>query len=330
LEPQPSFYIEHLLMIFREVRRVLRDDGTFWLNLADSYSRGPNGKHDYVPSYGDARKVLKAQESLNGLPPKNLLGVPWRTALALQEEGWYLRSDIIWHKPAAMPQSVEDRCTSAHEYIFMLTKSPRYFYDHEAVKEDRADDRPTDGHTGKSERNRGGRTDGYTKPNGIDLTHLRGKRNRRSVWTITSQPFADAHFATFSPEIPRITILAGTSAVGCCRFCGAPWRRVRVTERVTERGANASDYRANLKPPQQSSIYGYTKTPGWTPTCLCPGQRCGRDYQNLSRSIVLDPFSGAGTTAMVAKNNGRNSIAIEPNPKYCRMIASRVAQGLIL
>ena len=207
LEPTPQLYVSHLVGIFREVKRVLRDDGVAWLNLGDSYaSSGNMATTDERNHYrsesltGGNLPAAGRAPTPDGLKPKDLVGIPWRVAFALQDDGWWLRSDVIWHKPNCMPESVTDRPTKAHEYLFLLSKAARYFYDADAVREDFADDRMgCDGSTLERQRNRGGRTDGFTKPNGIDPSH-NGGRNRRTVWTIPTRPFPEAHFATF----PRI------------------------------------------------------------------------------------------------------------------------------
>lgn len=214
LEPTPDEFVATLVAVFREVRRVLRDDGTLWLNLGDSYARppakggsGPGGKNRewYGESYGQARGA-KIPE---GLKDKDLIGIPWRVAFALQADGWYLRQDIIWHKPNPMPESVRDRCTKAHEYIFLLSKGPKYYFDHEAIKEPVSPDmlrRAKAGHTrgqGKLDKSR---NDAAT----VRPTNITGTtRNRRSVWTVTTKPFKGAHFATFPPDLIEPCILAG-------------------------------------------------------------------------------------------------------------------------
>ena len=186
LEPTPDEFVASLVTVFREVRRVLRDDGTLWLNLGDSYAR-TGGTDRKVPS---------------GLKDKDLIGVPWRVAFALQADGWYLRQDIIWHKPNPMPESVRDRCTKAHEYIFLLSKSPRYYFDSEAIKEPASAPPKKCGPKNDASRNDSGRT-GIVRGDGET-------RNRRSVWTVSTKPFGGAHFATFPPALIEPCILAGS------------------------------------------------------------------------------------------------------------------------
>lgn len=214
LEETPEEFVAKLVEVFREVRRVLRDDGTLWLNLGDSYNayNGNRGKasganknhHEVMPSLPKGNGL-----TVSGLKNKDLIGIPWRVAFALQADGWYLRQDIIWHKPNPMPESVRDRCTKAHEYIFLLSKSPRYYYDHNAVREPVAESTVARLSQATLEIQRGservpGKTNGAMKAVG-DLEY----RNRRSVWTVTTKPFKGAHFATFPPDLIEPCILAG-------------------------------------------------------------------------------------------------------------------------
>src|SRR5690606_6014925 len=237
LEKTPQEYVERLVAVFREVRRVLRDDGTLWLNLGDSYARtgGTDRRVSDTAKVGSTRNTLvqmsdRTSKAPSGLKNKDLIGIPWRVAFALQADGWYLRSDIIWHKPNAMPESVKDRPTKAHEYVFLLTKSPRYYYDTEAIKEPLA--RPEE-LLRKTPAVFGGRNKhggyGTRKHSGNEYVGTYTGRNRRSVWTIATQPFPDAPFATFPDKLLEPCILAGTSPKACPK-CGAPWER--VVERI--------------------------------------------------------------------------------------------------
>lgn len=234
LEATPEEYVSRLVEIFREVRRVLKDDGTLWLNLGDCYAtgggkfnspgggkqgqywKGFRGEHAHDPKRNAAvipvgPHLQPNRMPIAGLKPKDLVGIPWRVAFALQADGWYLRSDIIWHKPNPMPESVTDRPTKAHEYLFLLAKSERYFYDTDAVKEPAATDWL----------NRGGSllnaTGWHTAARGHDTTRRDNRsdcdgasRNRRSVWTVATKPFKGAHFATFPPKLIEPCILAGS------------------------------------------------------------------------------------------------------------------------
>jgi DNA modification methylase len=281
LEPTLELYIEKMVEVFREVRRVLRNDGTLWLNLGDSYASSTSNKHDEKwidpanPKKGGTR--CRTDE----INPKNLIGIPWRVAFALQADGWYLRSDIIWAKPNPMPESVTDRPTKAHEYIFLLSKSAKYYYDYQAIKEplakashqrlaqDIANQKGSERVPGKANGTMkavasgltfGGKKGREYTPDKDDPNFRNGseqwgreyvptpdgKANKRTVWTVTAQPFKESHFATFPPKLIEPCILAG----------------------------------------------------------------CPKD------GIVLDPFMGSGTTAMVAAQLQRNYIGLELNPKY--------------
>ena len=237
LEPTPELFIKHIIEIFREVRRVLRDDGTLWLNLGDSYATGGNGGHSagkYFHGHIKRNGDLKGQpkKAPPGLKPKDVVGIPWMVAFALRADGWYLRQDIIWHKSNPMPESVTDRCTKAHEYIFLLSKSRQYYYDADAIRESAISD-PTKvkmpdgwdtGPGGHGSFHRNGREKGVHKsaitpgqtPHTKALKRMAGKkdpeyitRNKRSVWTVSTKPFPGAHFATFPPDLIEPCILAG-------------------------------------------------------------------------------------------------------------------------
>ncbi len=260
LEQTPAEFVSRLVEVFREVRRVLRDDGTLWLNLGDSYAN--DGKWG-GSSGGKHASALHGNTSIGrtkvrtGLKPKDLIGIPWRLAFALQDDGWYLRQDIIWHKPNPMPESVRDRCTKAHEYVFMLSKSPRYYYDHEAVKEDAVSDHPSGNGFKRDARESYKNLDGTARGDDEQWTGVGGKRNRRSVWTVPTAGFKGAHFATFPPDLIRPCVLAGAPRGG----------------------------------------------------------------------LVLDPFGGAGTTALVAMQEGRRSVLLELNPEYASIARHRLASA---
>jgi DNA modification methylase len=221
LEPTPEQFVAELVAVFREVRRVLRDDGTLWLNLGDSYN-AYNANRGASTSISDGSAGRDHPQHSRGLTTttlknKDLIGIPWRVAFALQADGWYLRQDIIWHKPNPMPESVTDRCTKAHEYVFLLSKSARYWYDAEAIKEPAVtDDRPrtTWAERKASEPSRRGDpgASGHVTTTGTMAS--REGRNRRSVWTIATQPYKGAHFATFPPALVEPCILAGCPVGG--------------------------------------------------------------------------------------------------------------------
>lgn len=212
LEPTPEEFVQALVEVFREVRRVLRDDGTLWLNIGDSYNAHPGQRKTTDKAGAKQQSVRGAQaapsRSVEGCKPKDLIGIPWMLAFALRADGWYLRQDIIWSKPNPMPESVRDRCTKAHEYVFLLSKSPRYYFDSEAIKEPATSGDTRKPH-GRGQASIAGRAasgirDGNQKNEGtLEL------RNRRSVWTVTTKPFKGAHFATFPPDLIEPCILAG-------------------------------------------------------------------------------------------------------------------------
>lgn len=297
LEPTPEEYVARMVDVFREVRRVLRDDGTLWLNLGDSYAASGNGgnpsgsvhtKQSTNAGSCNGAHVAKPRIATTGLKPKDLVGIPWRVAFALQADGWYLRQDIIWHKPNPMPESVLDRCTKAHEYIFMLSKSARYYYDNEAIKEPaiyfdddrkgRASDehksapdamkngiravykdaRSYDDKNTDKQRGHGRRHAGFNdRWDGMDKSEQCGAmRNKRSVWTVATKPYSGAHFATFPPELIEPCILAGSK----------------------------------------------------------------------SGAVVLDPFGGSGTTGQVCESLGRQWLLIELNAAYADLAKDRTAQ----
>lgn len=212
LEENHDLYISKLVTIFKEVWRVLKDDGTLWLNLGDSYSHGGSGARDKVRWPKQSRNaegaVMHAKRK-TGLPPKSLIGIPWRVAFALQADGWLLRQEIIWAKPNPMPESVDDRCTRAHEYIFMFAKKARYYYNSKAIVERAlwADS----GRRSADKRELKGKTKDQKNPAFRAITET---RNKRSVWSVGSKPFPEAHFATFPPELIEPCILAGAPVGG--------------------------------------------------------------------------------------------------------------------
>lgn len=328
LEETPEQFIAELVDVFRCVRDVLADDGTLWVNIGDSYagtgkSGGAQGKRweecgkDTVGPKGG-----KWAPPPPGLKQKDLIGIPWMLAFALRADGWYLRQDIIWHKPNPMPESVTDRCTKAHEYVFLLSKSPRYFYDAEAVKEPAVtnDTRRPYGSKGANLLDARGLE---AQGKGMQREGADGQtRNRRSVWTIATKPYKGAHFAVFPSALVEPCILAGTSERGHCPVCKARW--VRQVERSTsfESGsgrASTTAEEANASGKHIGGIQGGNKnlklgpvvsstTTGWVPTCAC-----GVDP---APDIVLDPFMGSGTTAAVAIEHERQFIGCELNADY--------------
>ena len=326
LEGTPEAFVAELVKVFADARRVLRSDGTLWLNLGDSYV-APNGRSS-GGSYGrgpnsQLAHMHEAQEQgiVRGwgtLPAKNLVGVPWRVAFALQAAGWWLRQDIIWAKPNPMPESIRDRATKAHEYLFLLAKSERYYFDFEAFSEPRVgtDDAGVAGwasgdtphsaiahnrQKGDAKTFRGGQ---YVNDNKFQNSHatersstgnqasLKTTRNRRSVWTIATEAFDGAHFATFPTALVEPCILAGCPE----RTCGACGTALSLPSLRRE----DSDF------------------------SVCPSCNAALDEVGVAPGVVLDCFGGAGTTGLVADRHKRNAILIELNPEYAEMARNRI------
>ena len=255
MEQSPEEFVQELVDVFSKVRDVLTDDGTLWLNIGDSYYNYRSDGNYPQQSVSKTRQDLPQStpvrgNKLKGYKSKDLIGIPWMLAFALRADGWYLRQDIIWHKPNPMPESVKDRCTKSHEYIFLLSKSKQYFYDNEAIKEPVKQDWGTRDRTNGKYHNPGTGLQPHT-----GLTKSYTKKNKRSVWSVNKKPYKGAHFATYPPELIRPCILAGS-----------------------ERG-----------------------------------------------DIVLDPFLGSGTTAMVAKDLGRSYIGCELNEDYASLQSARIS-----
>ena len=300
LEQTPDEYVAQMVAVFREVWRVLRDDGTVWLNIGDSYAGGG----------------MKIPE---GLKQKDLVGIPWRVALALQADGWYLRQDIIWHKPNPMPESVSDRCTKSHEYVFLLTKSPKYFFDNEAIKEDGVIPAGTKGAKGSVER----QNEKGVNARPPEYKIYDGKRNKRSVWTINTKPFKGAHFAVMPEALVEPSILAGIPQGGCCSTCRTPYIRdmrkgERVNFEVRENTLNVIPGRNKLSRLQSKAMESRPKEMmGWIQSCECA-------ESEPVPSLAMDPFTGSGTVAVVALRNNCNFIGTELNPEYAKIAERRI------
>lgn len=331
LEPTLAEFVANMVEVFGLVREVLADDGVLFLNLGDSYSTGGVRKSGYndpgwIKTGGRCEGGAVVEAGRSGLKPKDLCGVPWRVALALQEAGWWLRQDIIWSKVNPMPESVTDRCTKSHEYVFLMTKSARYFYDAQAIAEPITDSTMIRNQTGWNGNEQRGYIDGkpqnhFSKFLGSDAAKEQTTRNKHSVWTIPSQAYSEAHFATFPEALVEPMILAGTSAHGHCPECGKGW--VRVVERDRTVPARSGDWKATGQDhrndiDRKGGFYPVTQTLGWEPSC---------DH-NLAPvpGVVLDPFLGSGTTARVAQSLGRNWLGIELNPDYRNLQDDRVTQ----
>lgn len=355
LEPTYQAHIAVMVGVFREVRRVLRRDGTLWLNYGDCYATTPNGRPaEEVAALGTDDRAFRDKpfSTVGGaLKPKDAALMPHRLAIALQEDGWWVRSDIVWHKPNPMPSSTRDRPSTAKEYLFLLTKSPRYFYDAVAIREEAssgdADWKMPDGwdtgEGGHGSIHRHGREKGRPAsrkpriggPRHADHQHtnhlnLRGVprglgRNKRDVWTIATEPFSDAHFATMPTRLVEPCILAGTSERGVCPTCGAPWVRLVDREFVPQPDVSADHATRQAEGLDPSSRWAGTQrgtvtntTTGWAPSC-------GHDAGPPVPATVLDPFGGAGTVGLVADRLRRFAILIELNPQYAALAARRIA-----
>jgi DNA modification methylase len=338
LEPTPDLYVKHLVDVFREVKRVLRDNAVFWLNLGDSYVANTTGGLSEKPSRmtgGRATQVeatKRPNKTAIGLKPKNLIGIPWRVALALQADGWWLRSDCIWHKKNVMPSSVKDRPTTSHEYIFLLTKSAQYFYDADAISEKLETPPHKPGNKMHEDKisgpnDRGGHSQWETSMDKV--WGVSGRRNKRTVWTLNAQPFPGAHFAVFPEGLVVPCIKAGTSEKGCCLKCGSLWKRI-VERKSLERYELPKDdprYRPARYETKYDAIKGNegagmrfseVKHIGWKPDCV--------HQEDAVPCIVLDPFCGSGTTGVVAKKLGRFFIGVELCDKYADMAKNRIEE----
>jgi DNA modification methylase len=341
LEKTPEAYIKRLVDIMREARRVLRDDGSLWLNLGDSYwgswgnsgnrpqldgeSRGQRKREtDYMPrpGYDEHRDRPAASYKVDGLKAKDLIGIPWLAAFALRADGWWLRSDCIWAKPNPMPESVTDRPAKAHEYLFLLTKSADYYYDHEAVKEKDSGLASGNGFVG---RQGGAEHQAKSGGEGTKEKWQPGKgRNKRTVWNVSTLPSQVSHFAVFPPAIPLTCISASTSSHGVCAVCGAPWRRI-----MEDTGIEDPSYRGSKFDQGKTAVHqlGKAGTPtrtikrgvGWDPTCSCVNS-------HPVPATVLDVFHGSGTTGAVAEYLGRRYVGIELNPDYVELYDARCAE----
>ncbi len=333
LEPTPEAYVAHMVAVFREVRRVLREDGTAWVNLGDSYSSGMRSAYDDDRhKYRTARAHDKRPPTPNNLKEKDLVGIPWRVAFALQADGWYLRSDIIWHKPNPMPESVTDRPTKAHEYVFLLTKQARYYFDQDAVKEQAVNGDPRQplgsvgviGHPNERRRLGGNFSRKYAEEQlnhgsmRLDRPEDKGTRNIRTVWTIPTQPTPFAHFATYPEKLVEPCIKAGTSERGRCPKCGKAWERVTKTEYIAGGdGGGMGTFRDSERAYRGSKERKrrVDTTLNWQPSCQCNAEPVP--------CIVLDPFAGSGTTGIVARRLGRHFVGLDLSRAYLHDIARR-------
>lgn len=342
-EPTPEMYVGHLVAVFRLVRRVLRDDGTLWLNFGDSFASNGISGLDVQGATSTSGKASPRSHQRRavpcGLKAKDLIGIPWRVAFALQADGWWLRSEVIWAKGVSfcesyagsvMPESVTDRPSRSHEQVFLLTKKERYFYDHIAVQETAAQSTQERAYLGarpsgpQAQALQANGTHGKTK---TLHDYSRSTRNLRSVWVINPEPSSVAHYAGWPSHLVAPMIRAGTSERGVCPACLAPYERVVERTRSTDstyesrgkkrmEGAGPQekyDYNTNFK------TDGYTKTIGWRPTC-------SHAHPEPIPATVLDCFAGTGTTAETARRLGRHAILIDRSGAYIEMQRERLAQ----
>lgn len=374
MERDPLAFVAHTVLVFEEVRRVLRPDGTLWLNFGDNHSnaggaapqsglcalsdrtsprKNPRVRHKYTETTAGPQKRIPT-----GFKKKDLIGMPWRIAFALQAQGWYLRMDNIWNKPNPLPESVTDRTTKCHEYLFLFSKRPSYFYDAEAIKEKsspnsharsaKASEFPSEAlRQGEARRRSGvnpkaGMVLNQNLVNGhrprqnpsfsAAITAMLPTRNKRSVWTITTKAFKGAHFATFPLDLVRPCVRAGTSAHGVCAQCGAPF--VRILERGKANlahqrqcggdakgeyaGKSQKDY--NAAKAQDASATKARILAGMVEKKTIGWEAtCKCEAPSVIPATVLDPFAGSFTTAFVSMQEGRNAIALEMNPEYIAM-----------
>lgn len=301
LEETTEEYIAKLVAVFAEVRRVMRDNGTLWLNIGDSF----------------------CDTTIHGFKRKDLMMIPARLAMALQADGWWLRSEIIWHKPNAMPDSAKDRPGVDHEKVFLLSKSERYFYDAEAVKVPSAG---TGGGNFSAKTQAGRRSvigGGQVKERQPDT----GFRNLRTVWSFPTQPYRGAHFAPMPSALAETCIRAATPEVGYCPHCGMPWRRIMIDtglERLDFRGSDFVAGKTGGRPGGDRTSTAprtHKVSTGWQQSCSCPA------HQPIP-AVVLDPFGGSGTTGLVAGALGRHTVLCELNPAYAELARQRLVDGL--
>jgi DNA modification methylase len=332
LEPTPQLYLDHLVEICREIKRVLRKDGVFFLNIGDSYKGSGGAGGDYNKGGLKEGQPKYPGRKVSQLKPKDLCLIPQRAAIRLQEDGWWVRSIIIWSKNNPMPESVTDRPTESHEYIIMLTKSAKYYWDAEAVREPQKQSSIDRYRAGDSFDKCGTPGENYPDekrehPHNFRAENLLAQsgRNIRSVWSFPTQGFPGAHFATFPEKLPEICIKAATPEAGCCPKCGKPYQRILEKKRGERHETEAADLATDGDGANRGkhAIPTETKTLGWQPQCKC------QDAEKIP-STVLDCFAGSGTTLLVATKLGRRSVGYELSEEYCRLIVQRNKQSVLL
>ena len=385
LERTPAEYVDKVAAIFKEVHRVLRSDGTLWLNLGDCYATGAGNVGDRQGGGKQGEKwgtrgpmTQPNRMPIDGLKTKDMVGIPWRVAFRLQDDGWYLRSDCIWSKTNPMPSSVRDRPSTSHEYIFLLSKSEKYFYDAEAVKEPATGTARHRGH-GVNKKIAKLPTGWDTKPGTHGRIHRIGRegpnsrmhvnrdpahankqphqycrdsryasairqnpsfsaaitglvatRSLRTIWTFATQPYKEAHFATYPERLVNPCILAGTSEHGCCGVCSRPYRRIVSVEYSNVGNRTTNGPRSKEQRHKEFGGAGYdtrfervSRTDGWQRACLCTDTLFATTAP--IPCTILDPFAGSGTTGVVSKKFGRDFIGIEISSEYAALAESRIA-----
>ncbi len=348
LEQTPEEYVAKLVEVFKEVKRVLKKEGTFWLNIGDTYFGGGGGNQYSQENQGITAQQFRAngeKEKSAGISygfrnqkrpdikKGDMIGIPWMLAFALRRDGWFLRQDIIWHKKNCMPESVTNRCTKSHEYIFLFAKSSKYFYDNEAIKEPVAQSSimrcnrviANNEHFDPTKHKN---YEGIQNPMDILIRTSQSvlknmTRNKRDVWSISPHPFKGNHFATFPENLITPMILAGTSKKGVCSICGLPFTRI-TKQRIIKKGAGLKHLvgeSAKATGNRYDVPYNIlqTETQKWIPTCKC-------ESPTPKPAVVLDCFMGAGTTGAVAKKLGRNYIGIDLNPEYIKIANERISK----
>ncbi len=300
----------------------MRKDGTFWLNIGDGYNnssgfcRGTNGWKRDGRGDGSADKKSFKHKSIK---TKDLIGMPWRVAFALQEDGWYLRCDVVWEKTNPMPDGAKDRPTRGHEYLFLLTKSSKYFYDYYAVLED------TDEHPGGEQGFGANEQEGTYRMDQERVFVHYGKRNKRSVWRTSVASFRGKHYATFPMKLIEPCVQAGTSEKGCCVICGTPWERIfeKIEVEINKTTGRRSTESVNIFPEEIEAKKEYQLQlieKGWEKQCKC-------DTDEVKPCIVLDPFSGMATTGLTAFKYNHYYVGVELNKEYLEMSKDRLKSG---
>jgi site-specific DNA-methyltransferase (cytosine-N4-specific) len=359
-------YIDNLVKIFSEVYRVLRDDGILYLNLGDSYAA--NRTYQVASNKGANKGVAQSVEGKGskvpaGLKPKDLIGVPWRVAFALQDWGWTVRSEIIWAKGisfnnkysgSCMPESCKDRPTKSHETVFMLTKGTKYYYDNEAVAEETTNPYTLDcikkakeQKSTRSDLNIFSKEDRHGKgKKGISRAEMgalmSSKRNIRSVWTINPESFRGAHFAVMATKLIEPCILAGTSEYGCCFNCGKPYTRIIEKGRADEEhkrlcGADSNgEYLCEAtKEFKKNNVQNASEVKARILAGMVEKKTvgwkkdCKCETDEIKPCVVIDPFGGAGSVGLVVKQLGRDYILFDLNPEYCEIAKNRIQEILL-